>query len=371
MNSGPARYRPGAFPPQDLEWEMLVPQIGDAQRAVGQFDSLLRSIPNPDALLAPMRAREAVLSSRIEGTQTSLTEFLEFEADPYEGDEHQARLADVLEVRNYRLALEHATDLLDELPLCNRLVRQAHRILMQGVRGRDKEPGNFRRTPNWIGPPGSEIEEATYLPCETKDLDSALARWEQFLHEDFQDTLVQLALVHAEFEAIHPFLDGNGRVGRMILPLFMFSKGLISRPHLYLSEYLESNRDEYYERLLAVSRDGGWTSWCAFFVHAVGEQATRDRDRAQATLDLYEELKDAMPEMTRSPYGVRALDWVFTQPVFLAARFVEQSGIPGGSARRVLHALRGGGVLEELRPARGRRSALYAFPRLLSVSDQS
>lgn len=318
-----------------------------------------------------MRAREAVLSSRIEGTQTSLTELLEFEADPYEGDERQARLADVLEVRNYRLALDHATDLLDELPLCNRLVRQAHRVLMQGVRGRDKEPGNFRRTPNWIGPPGSEIEQATYLPCETKDLDSALTRWEQFLHEDYQDALVQLALVHAEFEAIHPFLDGNGRVGRMILPLFMFGKGLINRPHLYLSEYLESNRDEYYERLLAVSRDGDWTSWCAFFVHAVGEQATRDRDRAQATLDLYDELKDAMPEMTRSQYGVRALDWAFARPIFLATDFLRGSDIPNGSARRVLYALRDGGVLSEIRAPRGRRSAVYAFPRLLALSDRS
>ena len=370
MNTGPATYHAGTFPPQDLNWRRLVPQIGVAQRAVGQFDSLLRSIPNPDALLAPMRAREAVLSSRIEGTQTSLTELLEFEADPYEGDEREARLADVLEVRNYRLALDHATKLLDELPLCNRLVRSAHEVLMRGVRGRDKEPGNFRRTQNWIGPPGSAIEQASYIPCAIEHLSDALTTWEEFLHEDYHDTLVQLALVHAEFEAIHPFLDGNGRVGRMILPLFLFSKGLISSPHLYLSEYLEANRDEYYERLLAVSRDGDWGGWCAFFIHAVAEQAIRDRNRAQATLDLYGELKDAMPEMTKSPYGVRALDWVFAQPVFLAARFVSQADIPSGSARRVLHALREGGVLEELRPGRGRRSALYAFPRLLTLGEQ-
>ena len=370
MNTTAARYRAGAFPPADLDWRELVPQIGIAQRAVGQFDSLLRSIPNPDTLLAPMRAREAVLSSRIEGTQTSLTELLEFEAEPYVGDERDVRLADVLEVRNYRLALDHATELLNELPLCNRLVRSAHEVLMPGVRGRDKEPGRFRRTPNWIGPPGSEIEQATYLPCEIGDLNSALTRWEEFLHEEYQDTLVQLALVHAEFEAIHPFLDGNGRVGRMILPLFLFSKGLISSPHLYLSEYLESNRDEYYERLLAVSRDRDWSGWCVFFVRAVAEQAIRDRDRAQATLDLYDELKDAMPEMTKSPYGVRALDWVFTQPFFLAARFINEADIPSGSARRVLHALRDGGVVSELRPGRGRRSAMYAFPRLLTVSEQ-
>lgn len=369
MTRGPAKYRVGTFPPQDLDWALLVPQVGIAQRAVGQFDSLLQSIPNADALLAPMRAREAVLSSRIEGTQTSFTEFLEFEADPYEGDERETRLADVLEVRNYRRALDHATELLAELPLCNRLVRNAHKVLMQGVRGRDKEPGQFRRTQNWIGQPGSEIEQATYLPCEVVNLNAALTRWEEFLHEDFQDSLVQLALVHAEFEAIHPFLDGNGRVGRMILPLFLFSKGLISSPQLYLSEYLESNRDEYYERLLAVSRDGDWSGWCVFFMRAIAEQARRDRDRAQATLDLYDQLKDAMPEMTKSPYGVRALDWVFTQPFFLAARFISDAGIPVGSARRVLHALRDGGVVEEVRPGRGRRSAMYAFHRLFRASE--
>lgn len=370
MSAVPVEYQVGSFPPAVLDWGRLAGEIGVAQRAVGQFDALLRTIPNPDALLAPMRAREAVLSSRIEGTQTTLTELLEYEADPYEGDEHEARFADVREVRNYRVSLDHATRLLSELPLCNRLVRSAHEVLMQGVRGRDKDPGQFRRSQNWIGPPGSEIEQASYIPCGIEYLDEALTTWEAFLHADYRDALVQLALVHAEFEAIHPFLDGNGRVGRMILPLFLFSKGLISSPHLFLSEYLESHRDEYYTRLLAVSRDKDWDGWCVFFVRAVAEQANRDRDRAQATLDPYHELKDAMPEMTKSPYGVRALDWVFAQPFFLSTRFVRDAGIPEGSARRVLRALKEGQVLQEIRPSRGRRSAFYGFPRLMTLGER-
>ena len=370
MNTEPATYLFGSFPPTDLNWPTLVPGIAAAHRAVGQFDALLRSIPNPNLLLPAMQAREAVLSSRIEGTQTSLSELLLYEADPYEGDEREVRFADVQEVVNYRLALGFATDQLDSLPLCNRLVRGAHEVLMQGVRGRDKEPGQFRRSQNWIGPPGSEIEEASYIPCPVEHLDEALANWEAFLHKEFEDPIVQLALIHAEFEAIHPFLDGNGRVGRITLPLFLYSKGLIGGPYLFLSEYLESNRDEYYRRLLAVSQEEDWNGWCLFFIRAVTEQANRDQSRAQATLDLYNELKDAMPEMTKSPYGVRALDWIFAQPYFLMSRFIKDADIPHGSARRIVRAFCDQGLLLEVRPGRGRRSSLYAFSRLLNLSDQ-
>lgn len=371
MSSEPAAYQPGSFPPPDLDWAALIPSIASAHRAVGQFDALLRSIPNPNLLLPAMQAREAVLSSRIEGTQTSLSELLLYEADPYEGDEREARFADMQEVVNYRRALDFATDQLNHLPLCNRLIRGAHEVLMQGVRGRDKEPGQFRRSQNWIGPPGSEIEQASYIPCPIEHLDEALTRWELFLHQDFEDPIVQLALIHAEFEAIHPFLDGNGRVGRMTLPLFLYSKGLIGGPYLFLSEYLESNRNEYYRRLLAVSQAGDWDGWCLFFVRAVAEQADHDQSRAQATLDLYDELKNAMPEMTKSPYGVRALDWIFTHPHFLLSGFIKHADIPQASARRIVRAFCDEGLLSEVRPGRGRRSGLFAFSRLLNLSDQN
>ena len=164
MASGPVDYQVGAFPPSNLDWGQLVPEIGAAQRAVGQYDSLLRTIPNPDAILAPMRARESVLSSRIEGTQTSLLELLEFEAEPERSMPDLVVAADRQEVRNYRLALDHAIVPLDELPLSNRLIRGAHRVLMQGVRGEDKDPGEFRRSQNWIGAPGCDIEQAVYVP---------------------------------------------------------------------------------------------------------------------------------------------------------------------------------------------------------------
>ena len=365
----PIEYQVGSFPPRDLNWAALVSQVGPAHRAVGQFDVLLRTVPNPDLLLRPMRHREAVLSSRIEGTRTSLSELLEYEAEPRSGDTDDPRLADLLEVRNYRIALDRAVSLLSELPLCNRLIRAAHETLMQGVRGRDKDPGLFRRSQNWIGRPGSAIEDALFVPCPIEHLDRALARWESYLHEEEHDVLVQLALVHAEFEAIHPFLDGNGRIGRMILPLFLFTKGVIHSPYFYLSEFLESHRDEYYAGLLAVSSDGDWTGWCAFFLRAVTEQATRERERAEAILDLYEQLKDEIPEVTRSSYGVRALDWMFAQPRFRRTSFLEEAGIPESTARRILGSFVQHGILREVRPAAGQRSALFALTELIALSN--
>jgi len=158
-----------------------------------------------------------------------------------------------------------AVELLKELPLCHRVIREAHSILMEGIRGKGKAPGEYRKIPNWIGPPGAPIEKATYVPVSGDKLPSAMGRWERFIHANAADKLVQLALLHAEFEALHPFLDGNGRLGRMFIPLFLFSTGLLRSPMFYISAYLEARRDVYYERLLAVSRDGDWTGWCVSF----------------------------------------------------------------------------------------------------------
>lgn len=365
----PVFYHATGFPPIDLDWVRLVPLIGPANAAIARYEGVLLGIPNPDVLLSPLTSQEAVLSSRIEGTQATLGEVLEFEAQGASDDESTPKLADIREVLNYRTALREAAQLLATLPLSQRLIRRTHAVLMQGVRGRNKAPGEYRRIANWIGPAGSPIEAARYVPCGADELPQAMDAWERYLHADAPDLLVQLAIVHAEFEAIHPFLDGNGRLGRLIVPLFLQTKELLSSPNFYLSEFLENNRDEYYERLLAVSRDGDWTGWCAFFLTALKTQAESDQPRARAILTLYRTQKEWITDATRSQYAVRALDWIFTTPIFRSSDFVAHAGIPAPTANRIIRVAREQGLLRDIRPASGRRAAVLAFTGLLNIAE--
>lgn len=367
----PVLYHSGRFPPQGLDWERLLPRIGPAHAAVAAYQGTLFGVPNTNVLLAPLASQEAVLSNRIEGTITTLSEVLSFEAQGDAADRSSPAAANAYEVLNYRAALFKAIELLNEIPLSQRLIRNAHTLLMQGVRGHDKAPGEYRRVPNsmWIGPEGSSIENARFIPCAVEELPSAMNAWEHYIHGESPDSLVQLAILHAEFEAIHPFLDGNGRTGRLIVPLYLYAKGLLSYPHFYISEYLSDHQDEYYDRLLAVSQDDDWTGWCLFFLNAITEQARTSQARAQRTLELYNARKDWIVGQTRSQYGGRALDWVFGKPIFLASDFVRTSGIPSATASRILRALREGGMLLEIREPSGRRAAILAFPDLLNVAE--
>jgi Fic family protein len=362
-------YHLGGFPPKQLDWEPLIPLLGPANAAVARFEGVLAGIPNPNVLLSPLTTREAVLSSRIEGTQATLGEVLEYEAQGALDDESTPKKADAREVLNYRAALNEATRLMGELPLSQRLVKATHRVLMDGVRGRNKDPGEYRRIPNWIGPEGCTIDQARFVPCGADALEGSMDAWEAYIHADAPDRLVQLAIVHAEFEAIHPFLDGNGRLGRLIIPLFLFTHGLLSRPNFYLSEFLEANRGEYYDRLLAISRDGDWTGWCAFFLRGVIAQAESNSSKAMAILALHRERRDWIVEATRSQYAVRALDWMFVRPIFKTPDFVATADIPPQTARNIVRALRDAGMLREILPAAGRTPAVLAFPELLNIAE--
>ncbi len=363
------QYHLGRFPPASLDWPRLLPLIGPANAAIARYEGVLHGIPNPNVLLSPLTSQEAVLSSRIEGTQATLGEVLEFEAGGAPDDESTPKKADIREVLNYRAALGEAARLLEEIPLSQRLIRLTHARLMQGVRGRNKAPGEYRRIPNWIGPEGCSIEQARFVPCPVEHLADAMGALESFIHADAPDLLVQLALLHAEFEAIHPFLDGNGRLGRLLIPLFLKSKGLLSQPNFYLSEYLESHRDEYYDRLLAVSRNDDWTGWCVFFLNAIIEQAGINQGKAQDIHALYNRRKEWVVEETRSQYGGRALDWVFSRPIFRASDFVAHADIPEPTAKRILRLMRERGLLREMQPASGRRAAVLAFPELLNICE--
>lgn len=364
----PVQYHQGRFPPEDqLDWQRLLPLIGPATSALARYDGMLAAIPNPSVLLAPLSTREAVLSSRIEGIQASMSEVLGFEA--VRRAESSERDREIHEIINYRRAVRRAQEMLEDLPLSGRVIRAAHETLLSGTRGDIKGPGQYRRIPNWIGPPGCTIDEAKYVPISPEGLDDAMSRWERYIHQGKPDLLVQAANLHAEFEALHPFLDGNGRVGRMLIPLFLWQRGCIHRPMFYISAYFEANRYAYYEKLHAVSRDHDWTDWCMFFLKAVQNQADDNLTRTQRILDLHQKMKHRIDAATRSRHAIRTLDWIFQQPVFSSTNFVAGTGIPAPSAHRILVALQEHRILENISKASGSRPAILAFSELLEIIE--
>ena len=365
----PVAYHAGHFPPSSLDWSRLVPLIGPANAALARYDGLLAAIPNAAVLLAPLTTQEAVLSSRIEGTQATMGEVLEYEAGANVDGVAPEKEADIEEVLNYRRALREAVELSKTLPLCGRLLKQTHATLLSGVRGHGKGRGQYRRIQNYIGVQGRPIEEARFVPIAPDQLADGMGRWEKYLHGNESDVLVQLAIVHAEFEALHPFLDGNGRLGRMLVPLFLFERKLLHKPMFYLSEYLEAQRQTYYDKLLAVSRDNDWTGWCEFFLQALTEQASKNDAKARQILDLYQSRKEWIINATHSQHAMRALDFVFGNPVFSGSHFVEQAGIPSDTARRILKTCSDKRLLGVLQPGSGRRAAVYQFSDLLKITE--
>lgn len=361
------RYHEGRFPPAKLDWPKLIPLLGPASAAVARYEGTLRGVPNANVLLSPLITQEAVLSSKIEGTQATFGEVLEFEAG--EKAASGEKRADIQEVLNYRTALRHAIRQLEKLPLSQRVIKSAHRVLMRGVRGQNKTPGEYRRGPNWIGVLGCSAQQARFVPPGAERLQDAMSGWERYLHGEAPDKLVQLAILHAEFEAVHPFMDGNGRLGRLLVPLFLVDKGLLSSPNFYISAYLETQRDEYYERLLAVSRDDDWTGWCGFFLRAMIEQARANETKATAILELYRTKKDWIAEITHSQYAIRALDWFFARPIFTTPDFVKSAKIPKPTANRIVRLAKDKGLLCEIREGKGRRSSILAFSELLNIAE--
>ena len=241
-------------------------------------------------------------------------------------------------------------------------------ILLAGSRGMDREPGCIRTIQNFIGR-DAHIEHAIYVPPAPGDITGALADWEAYLQREEKDVLVQLSVLMAQFELIHPFCDGNGRIGRMLVPLIMYEKGLIGSPMFYISAYLERHRPIYYERLLAISRERDWNGWITFFLHAIEEQAGANGRKAKAILDLYDEMKRTVPEVTRSQYAVAAIDAIFGTPIFIPSEFYEQTGIPKKTANRILQQLREHDIIAVLEEGGGRRAATYIFPRLIAITE--
>ncbi len=356
-------FVPHMLPLETFDWTKFVHLIGTANRAVARYDGQLQNMPNPEILLSPLTTQEAVLSSKIEGTQASLKEVLQYEAGP---SPERPRVNDIIEIINYRQALAGAVKQMESLPLSLRVIRETHARLMDGARGMQGAPGEFRKIQNWIGKPGSTIETATYVPPPPNEVMNLRHNLEKYIHSAEKDVLVQLAIIHAQFEMIHPFLDGNGRIGRMLIPLFLYHKKVLRQPMFYISAYFESHRDQYYDKLLSVSAANAWEDWIEFFLRATMEQATANSEKAKAVHRLYDSLKKRIEDLTHSQYAMRVLDFLFKKPVFRIGDFVTMTKIPRNSAPGILSKLVKGSVLSQI-VSKGRLGNLYVLSSLIKI----
>lgn len=359
-------FVPHKLPIDKLDWESFIPLIAEANREIARYDGILQSIADPEILLAPLSIQEAVVSSRIEGTQATMEDVLMFAAQK---DERIPLYPDIQEVINYRNALHFGLKRIDKdnFPLSLRLIREMHQELMDGVRGKDKDPGNFRRIQNWIGKPGSKIEEASFIPPAPNMILPSLDNFEKYLHFDEKDILTQLSIIHAQFEVIHPFLDGNGRLGRILIPLFLYEKKILSRPLFFISAYFEKNRDLYYQKLNAVSRENDWNSWIKYFLGTLILQSKENTKVVKKILSLYEEMKLSIVDLTHSQFTINTLDAMFNAPLFSSSEFIKTSKIPRDSALRILKILSSNKILRVLKKGKGTQPTIYVFTKLFKL----
>ncbi|MGD0998271.1 MAG: Fic family protein [Thermoleophilia bacterium] len=355
-------FVPAPLPPRLDYGQDLVLALSRADAALSELSVAGEQLPNPHLLIAPYLRQEAVLSSRIEGTRTTLSELLmdEVAVAPPQRDPNDLR-----EVHNYIEALEYGLARLNELPLSLRFVRELHERLVRGVRGAHVTPGEFRRSQNWIGPPGSTAATATYVPPPVDEMNKALGSWELFLHDRTSlPDLVQCALMHEHFEAIHPFLDGNGRVGRLLITLFLVERGRLTQPLLYLSAYIEAHRGDYYDALLRVRTEGDWESWLLFFLRGVQETAVHAAQQARDIMAIREKYRQAVRGQAKA---LALVDEALRAPYLTVAEAQRVLEVSNPTARAAVKALVAAGLLEEVGERRWRR--LYVARPVLDILE--
>lgn len=358
-------YVPAALPPA-IQWTGdMVSLLSAADRALGQLAGLGRNLPNPHLLIGPFKRREAVLSSRIEGTQASLSDLLLFEASP---DHAGEEVSDVLEVANYVRALDHGLARQNTLPMSLRLIREMHALLLKGVRGQNQPLGEFRTTQNWIGPLTRPIDEATYVPPPPNEMRLALEEFESYLHAKTDlPPLVRLAAIHYQFEAIHPFYDGNGRIGRLLITLMLCIERVLPEPLLYLSAYFEKHRSEYYAGLLGVSQRGAWSEWITFFLRGVAESAMDAVERAARLSALREDYRRRLARARASAHPLSLADHLFAFPAISVTQAAKMLNVTHRAAQLNVNKLVAAGIVRE---ATGRkRNRVYIAPEIVKAVD--
>jgi Fic family protein len=353
-SDGAAAFVPSPLPPDlPLSWKMI-DTISRAERAVANLRGVGATLPNPHLLIAPFARREAVLSSRIEGTQASVGDLVAFEAG-----NGQADTSDVHEVANYVAALDYGLERLKEFPLSLRFIREVHERLMRGVRGGSSNPGEFRHLQNWIGSSGSKIADAKYVPPPVPEMHAALDAFEKFLHAPSHlPALIRFALIHYHFEAIHPFLDGNGRVGRLLITFLFHTEELLDHPLLYLSGFFERHRDDYYRLLLDVSKRGEWDAWIDYFLRAVTEQANDAVQRASKLLVLRQEYRKRTTAARSSALLGAMIDRLFALPGISISTAARELDVTYATAKKNIEKLVTARILAE--PGAGRNKIYMA-----------
>jgi len=358
---------PKKLPRSGLAWERLIPGIGAANRALAHYDGVLHAVPNPEILLSPLTTQEAVLSSQIEGTQSSLQDLLAAEAK-LSGTESAP--SDVGEVINYVGAMRQGLQRLAELPVSVRLIKEIHERLLRGERGGRLESGELRRSQNWIGPGGAHLSEATFVPPPPDVVPEALGAMERFLHQDDQvPLLIKIGLVHAQFETIHPFLDGNGRVGRLLITFLLTERGVLHQPVLYLSHFFKAHRQEYYEQLQAVRDQGAWEEWLAFFLRGVTVVSREAAETARRILQLREEHRALITSHLGrgAGGGHKVLESLYDRPIVSVHDVQRITGTTYPSANVLVDRLVREGILVEITGhARNRRFRYDAYVRLFT-----
>lgn len=364
--SGAVDYHYDAFPPPELAYGKLIRPLASASAALARYDQMLKGMHNSEILLAPLRSQEAVVSSRMEGTISTLDEVLRYEAEE-EGDGQDVEghyRSEAVEVALYARAMKMAQrNIKDGAPISDWLIRSAHSILLSFGRGAHMSPGAYKTDQNYLA--DRARRKVLFIPIRPERLQDSMEKLFSFINNNDEEILIRTAIAHLEFEAIHPFKDGNGRIGRMLIPLMLWKAKAISEPYFYMSGYLEERRDEYIDRMREVSASGQWTEWVIFFLEALEAQAQQNLQKAEEIRNLYEDMKTKFREILSSQWSVAALDFMFTRPIFRNNIFTSRSGIPTATAHRFVRTLTEHGLLQTLSPAAGRRPALYAFEPLL------
>ena len=361
ISSHPSRaYVPNPLPPKlEMDWE-LIGLLSKADSKLGELSGAGQLLTNPNLLISLFIRREAVMSSRIENTQSGLEDLFLFEADETEAPP----VSDVKEIINYVRAMEHGIKRLEDLPISSRLICEIHEIPMKGVRGEHATPGSMRRIQNRIG--GNSEIDATYVPPPVPEMKQCFSDLEKYIHSNPQEpALIQCVLVHYQFEAIHPFLDGNGRIGRLLITLMLLEKQLLSQPLLYLSDFFEQHRDEYYRLLLNVSQKGDWKAWIAFFLNGVRQQSENALLTVQKLLDLQSEYK-ALATGQRVPKVVnRLIDYLFASPIISISALSKAWKMPFPTVQRGVDYLIEKGTLREI--TRRSRNRLFVADEIFNI----
>lgn len=361
------RYHYDQFPPHNLDYGRIIHPLIKATDALARYDQMLKNMYNSEILLAPLRNQEAVISSRMEGTISTMDEILKFEADS-ENDNEAAKnvRSEIFETILYQRALLNAQKaMVDGYPLSQHLVKTIHQQLLSFGRGAKKSPGQYKTEQNYLA--DKIKQQVLFVPISPEKLNEGLEKLFDYVNNSNDPILIKTAIMHLEFEALHPFQDGNGRIGRMLITLLLWSTKTISEPHFYISGYMEENKDEYIDTMRNVSENNDWEKWCIFFLNAVEKQAIKNLEVAERIRSLYEEMKHIFSDTLSSKWSVNALDFIFTNPIFRNNRFTSKSGIPGPTAARFTRILLEKELIRTIEESSGRRPALYSFEPLLKL----